>query len=323
MTAPRSRSAGAVAAQELPLAAERTVHRLPGQRRRPGGARLRRPRPHRLGRRPRPGRRAPARWPTCCCCCSAACWPTGCRARWCCAARRSRRPSPRPWSPRWCSPHTATIPLLMLLSVRERRGGGHVLPGGRGADPADRARHPAPPGERRPADRHQHGDDRRRRRRAASWSPRSGPGWGIAADATSFALAATCYSRIRVPDLSAVTDAPPSTLTQLREGWSEFVSRTWVWVIVVTAMAHQRRVHRRDRRARPSGRRRQHRTSQLGCRAGRVRPPGCWSAAWSRCAGSRGAPCGSACPAHPGRRPAAARPGLPADAARARAVRCS
>ncbi|GAA4346164.1 MFS transporter [Angustibacter luteus] len=63
-----------------------------------------------------------------------------------------------------------------------------------------------------------------------------GPGWGIAADAITFALAATCYSRIRVPDLERGTDAPPSTLSQLREGWSEFVSRTWVWVIVVSAM---------------------------------------------------------------------------------------
>jgi MFS family permease len=64
-----------------------------------------------------------------------------------------------------------------------------------------------------------------------------GPGWGIAADAASFALAGLFFSRIRVPDLPPVPGAATGTLTQLKEGWSEFVSRTWVWVIVVMAMA--------------------------------------------------------------------------------------
>ncbi|WP_426561876.1 MFS transporter [Angustibacter sp. McL0619] len=63
-----------------------------------------------------------------------------------------------------------------------------------------------------------------------------GPGWGIAVDAASFAVAGLCFSRIRVPDLPSSPGAATSTLTQLREGWGEFVSRTWVWVVVVAAM---------------------------------------------------------------------------------------
>lgn len=57
-----------------------------------------------------------------------------------------------------------------------------------------------------------------------------GPGWGIAVDATTFALAGLCFSR-----LHAVPGGAPSgstVLQDLRTGWTEFRSRTWVWVIV-------------------------------------------------------------------------------------------
>jgi len=58
-----------------------------------------------------------------------------------------------------------------------------------------------------------------------------GPGWGLAADAASFALAAALRAGMRFP---ALPPAEPShLLRELREGWREFVSRRWLWTIVV------------------------------------------------------------------------------------------
>ncbi|MFF5370882.1 MFS transporter [Streptomyces sp. NPDC013187] len=58
-----------------------------------------------------------------------------------------------------------------------------------------------------------------------------GPGWGLAIDALSFALAATSFALVRV---QAAPPAPSSGLVhELRVGWREFTSRSWVWVIVV------------------------------------------------------------------------------------------
>jgi MFS family permease len=85
-----------------------------------------------------------------------------------------------------------------------------------------------------------------------------GPGWGIVVDATTFLLAALCFALVRIPAASArpaTTDADqpagaligaeqtagepvappparPNILTDLRTGWSEFVARTWLWVVV-------------------------------------------------------------------------------------------
>ncbi|MEU0169569.1 MFS transporter [Streptomyces iakyrus] len=59
-----------------------------------------------------------------------------------------------------------------------------------------------------------------------------GPGWGLAVDAASFALAAASFALIRV---QAAPPAPsPGLVHELRVGWQEFTSRSWVWVIVVT-----------------------------------------------------------------------------------------
>ena len=68
-----------------------------------------------------------------------------------------------------------------------------------------------------------------------------GPGWGLAVDATSFVLSALCFLRVRIPGSrtpgaagpAGTPVAKPGLFAELREGWSEFVSRTWVWVIVV------------------------------------------------------------------------------------------
>lgn len=59
----------------------------------------------------------------------------------------------------------------------------------------------------------------------------TGPGWGLAADAASFAFAAALRAGMRFPAL------PPAErshlLRELREGWREFISRRWLWTIVV------------------------------------------------------------------------------------------
>lgn len=59
-----------------------------------------------------------------------------------------------------------------------------------------------------------------------------GPGWGLAIDALGFAAAAPLYLLIRATAVEA--DAPQSNMLQdLKEGWKEFISRAWVWSIVV------------------------------------------------------------------------------------------
>jgi predicted MFS family arabinose efflux permease len=58
-----------------------------------------------------------------------------------------------------------------------------------------------------------------------------GPGWGLAADATSFAAAVALRAgmRITVP----ARDGSTTMLTELRQGWRAFTSRRWLWIIVV------------------------------------------------------------------------------------------
>ncbi|WEO77377.1 MFS transporter [Cryobacterium sp. SO2] len=61
-----------------------------------------------------------------------------------------------------------------------------------------------------------------------------GPGWGLALNAASFALAGLFFAFVRTPVAVPAAAAPPPTsmLRELREGWQEFASRTWVWVVV-------------------------------------------------------------------------------------------
>ncbi|GAA3963229.1 MFS transporter [Actinoplanes auranticolor] len=81
-----------------------------------------------------------------------------------------------------------------------------------------------------------------------------GPGWGIAVDAAAFALSAVAFALLRIPALAeaAPADAAPgrdggagpqpalagpaparsSIVADLRGGWTEFRSRTWLWVVV-------------------------------------------------------------------------------------------
>lgn len=59
----------------------------------------------------------------------------------------------------------------------------------------------------------------------------AGPGWGLVANAASFALAAALRAGMRFPALPPVE--PSRTLQQLREGWREFSARRWLWAIVL------------------------------------------------------------------------------------------
>ncbi|GID32632.1 MFS transporter [Paractinoplanes brasiliensis] len=77
------------------------------------------------------------------------------------------------------------------------------------------------------------------------------PGWGIAVDAVTFALAGLLFLPLRsitavrpvqpvtppVPaeGVPAVEPARPNVFADLRTGWSEFRSRTWLWVVVAGA----------------------------------------------------------------------------------------
>jgi MFS family permease len=59
----------------------------------------------------------------------------------------------------------------------------------------------------------------------------AGPGWALAADATSYAVSAGCLSVLRL-GWSRPTPTGTHFGAQLATGWSEFRSRTWLWSVV-------------------------------------------------------------------------------------------
>jgi MFS family permease len=59
-------------------------------------------------------------------------------------------------------------------------------------------------------------------------------GVAIAVDAASFAVSAVALLLLRVPALDRPAE-PTTFVADLREGWREFVSRTWLWVVVAFA----------------------------------------------------------------------------------------
>ena len=63
----------------------------------------------------------------------------------------------------------------------------------------------------------------------------AGPGWAIIGDAASFMLAGILVLKLRTPTKMETGEIEhhPSMITQLRQGWFEFSSRTWIVVIVV------------------------------------------------------------------------------------------
>jgi MFS family permease len=59
----------------------------------------------------------------------------------------------------------------------------------------------------------------------------AGSGFAIAVDAATFAVSTIALLTVRVPALERPTERT-TFLTELRQGWHEFVSRTWLWVVV-------------------------------------------------------------------------------------------
>ncbi|MEP6667067.1 MAG: MFS transporter [Nocardioidaceae bacterium] len=61
-----------------------------------------------------------------------------------------------------------------------------------------------------------------------------GSGWAVAVDALTWAVAAACMARVKLPAAVAVDKVEtPSMWRELREGCTAFASYTWVWVVVV------------------------------------------------------------------------------------------
>ncbi len=61
-----------------------------------------------------------------------------------------------------------------------------------------------------------------------------GPGWALAVDAGTYAVAIVALAQVRLPSRAEeARGRRPSMLRELREGWGEFVSRQWLWVVVV------------------------------------------------------------------------------------------
>lgn len=59
-----------------------------------------------------------------------------------------------------------------------------------------------------------------------------GPGWGLAVDALGFAASAPLYLMIRIHSTQP-QGSQSNILQDLKDGWTEFISRSWVWAIVV------------------------------------------------------------------------------------------
>jgi hypothetical protein len=62
-----------------------------------------------------------------------------------------------------------------------------------------------------------------------------GPGWGLTVDAASFLVSGALFATVRVEAAKGKT-ARSSVLADLRKGWREFTTRTWVWVVVLAFM---------------------------------------------------------------------------------------
>jgi MFS family permease len=61
----------------------------------------------------------------------------------------------------------------------------------------------------------------------------AGPGWAIAFDAATYFVSALILVRIQIPRV--VAERGETIIRELIEGWNEFRSREWLWVIVVSA----------------------------------------------------------------------------------------
>jgi len=64
-----------------------------------------------------------------------------------------------------------------------------------------------------------------------------GPGWAIAVDATTYGLAALCFSLLRVPH-TRPEGVRPSLLADLGEGAREVLRHTWLWLLIGQALLY-------------------------------------------------------------------------------------
>jgi Transmembrane secretion effector len=62
----------------------------------------------------------------------------------------------------------------------------------------------------------------------------AGPGWGLAIDAATFAIAAALRTGMRFPAMPPVQAS--TMIGDLREGWQELTARRWLWAIVLLFM---------------------------------------------------------------------------------------
>ncbi len=64
-----------------------------------------------------------------------------------------------------------------------------------------------------------------------------GSGWCIGVDAASFAVAGAIFAGLRLLGIPAPAAARDRVWAELVQGWGEFRSRTWLWVVVASAAA--------------------------------------------------------------------------------------
>jgi len=65
-----------------------------------------------------------------------------------------------------------------------------------------------------------------------------GPGWAIAVDAGTFAVASFCFSLMRVPHTRPEGEARPSFLGDLGDGFREVFRHTWLWLLIGQALLY-------------------------------------------------------------------------------------
>jgi MFS family permease len=65
----------------------------------------------------------------------------------------------------------------------------------------------------------------------------AGAGWAVLADAATFAVSAACLVGLRLPQ-RLPREAAASFARDLRDGWTAFRSRTWVWSAVAIISVH-------------------------------------------------------------------------------------
>jgi MFS family permease len=60
-----------------------------------------------------------------------------------------------------------------------------------------------------------------------------GAGWALAIDAATWLVAALLLIPVKIPRAEKSEERKPSTIAELREGWTFFISTTWLWVVVL------------------------------------------------------------------------------------------